>query len=64
MLVAYFILIMISSQEWPMMAGPYTYEECLSVKEFLIRRDYDVSGCELLPLPQVDAVSLEIPSLP
>ena len=64
LLIAYFLLIMIPPQEWPMMAGPYELEECLDVKEFLDRRGYELSSCELLPLPQDDAILLHVPYLP
>lgn len=55
LIVAYFLLVILPAQDWPKMLGPYTYEECHDNLEFLLRRNYDVSRCELLPLPQVDA---------
>jgi len=64
MLIAYFLLILVSWQEWPVVAGPYTIDECFAVKEFLDRRGYEVSSCEVMPHPQPDAVMLVVPYLP
>lgn len=66
MLVAFFLFVLIpgSMQEWPEELGPYEHEECLAVKEFLDRRGYEISSCELMPLPQPDAVYLVVPALP
>lgn len=64
MLIAYFLLVMVSFQEWPMLLGPYDYQECLGVKEFLIHREYELEGCANLPLPQPDAYYLQVPYLP
>jgi len=60
MLIAYFILVFANSQTWPVMLGPYEYEECHAVFDYLNVRHYDLSGCGLLPLPQEDAVYLTI----
>lgn len=60
-LVAYFLLVIVPTQAWPLMLGPYDYEACHETLEFLLRRDYEVSRCELLPLPQVDAVAFRQP---
>jgi hypothetical protein len=62
--VAYFLFIIVTWREWPVEVGPYTLEECHSVKEFLDRRGYEVSGCEVMSVPQEDAVKLEIPHIP
>jgi hypothetical protein len=62
--IAFFLLIMVAEQEWPMVAGPYNIDECLTVQEFLVRRGYEVSACESMSLPQDDAVKLEVPYLP
>lgn len=56
MLIAYFLLVILPDQSWPQLLGPYTQEECHTTLEFLVRRNVEVSGCELLPLPQPDAV--------
>lgn len=60
-LVAYFLLALLPDQAWPHMLGPYSYAECHDTLEFLVRRDIEVSSCELLPLPQPDAVSVHQP---
>lgn len=64
MFFAYFLLVVVSYQEWPVMLGPYTLDDCLSVKEYMDRRGYEVSSCEWLSIPQEAAVSLQIPYLP
>ncbi len=64
MLIAYFIFVMVAFQEWPLTLGPYDYQDCLAVKEFLIHRDYDLEGCVVMPLPQPDAHYLPVPYLP
>jgi len=60
MLIAYFILVFANSQTWPVMLGPYDYEECHAIFDHLNRRHYDLSGCGTLPLPQPDAFRLRI----
>ena len=64
MLIAYFLFIIVTWQEWPMTAGPYTLEECYAVKEYLDRRGYELSSCEVMSVPQEDAVKLEVPYIP
>lgn len=64
MLIAYFVLVIVSTQDWPKLLGPYTYEECHAVDEFLSRMQYDTSGCTILPLPQDDALYATVPFLP
>ena len=64
LLFAYFLFIIVSYQEWPITAGPYTIEECFSELEFLVRRGYEVSSCEFMSVPQEDAILLLIPYLP
>ena len=64
MLIGYFLLVIVVFQEWPEILGPYTQEECMTEKEFLVNRGYEVSGCELLPIPQEDAKLINVPYLP
>jgi hypothetical protein len=64
MLIAYFLLVMLTTREYPELLGPYTYEECHAVDEFLSRLNYETSGCSILSVPQDDAVYLEVPYLP
>lgn len=64
MLVAFFLFVMIPVQEWPEELGPYTWEECFAVQEYLNRRGYDTTTCSVMPLPQPDAIYLEVPYLP
>lgn len=64
LMFAYFLLIIITGQEWPVMAGPYSIEECFAELEFLVRRGYEVSSCEFMSVPQEDAIPLQIPYLP
>lgn len=61
MLVAYFLLVLLPDQAWPHLLGPYSDEECHATLEFLVRRNLEVSACELLPLPQPDAVAFSQP---
>lgn len=49
---AYFMLVLLPDQTWPHVLGPYSFDEHHETLEFLLRRNYDVSSCELLPLPQ------------
>lgn len=64
-LVAWFLLVIVpGGNPWPEILGPYEYAECLAVKEYLNRRGYELSSCELMPLPQPDAVYLEVPFIP
>lgn len=62
-LLAFYLLVMIPTQEWPVVLGSYEKEECLSVKEYLIRRGYELSSCELMTL-QEDAHYIQVPYLP
>lgn len=64
MLIGYFLLVIVSTQPWPIMFGPYTHSECLDTLDYLKRLDYEVSSCEVLPLPQPDAVYRRIPFVP
>lgn len=64
MLIAYFLLVILTTQEYPEILGPYTYEECHAVDEFLSRLNYETSGCSILPVPQESARHLEVPYLP
>ena len=64
MLIAFFILVMVPPQPWPMLFGPYEEDECHAVFDFLNRRQYDLSSCTLLPLPQPDAVYVSLPFIP
>ncbi len=64
-LVAWFLLVLVpGGNPWPEILGPYDRSECEPVKEYLDRRGYEISSCELLPLPQPDAVYLPVPYLP
>lgn len=63
-LVAYFFALMIPTQEYPVLVGPYgEWAECASVREWLDRRGYETSGCGLMPLPQ-EAEYLDVFELP
>lgn len=64
MLIAYFLLVIVTTQDHPKVLGPYTYEECHAVDEFLSRLQYETSGCGLLPVPQEDAEWIPVPYLP
>jgi hypothetical protein len=64
MLIAYFLFVLVPTQPEPEMLGPYTYEECHAVDEFLSRLQYETSGCSQLSIPQDDAVYLAVPYLP
>ena len=63
-LMAYFLLILLPEHEWPAMFGPFEYEECRAVFEFIDRQNLESSGCVLLPLPQEDAVYVTVPFIP
>ena len=62
--IAYFLLVIVTWQEHPVMLGAYDLSECLAVKEYLDRRGYEVSSCEILSYPQEDAKKLEVPHIP
>ncbi len=64
MVMAYFLLLILTPSEWPMLFGPYeAMSQCLDVQEFVERRGYEKGQCELLPLPQ-EASSLAVGFLP
>lgn len=63
-LMAFYFSIMIMTQEWPLLIGPYSvWDDCASVREFLDRRGYETGSCELMPMGQ-DAKHLEVIDLP
>ncbi len=64
MMVAWFLLVLVPWQEWPVMLGPYTVEECFWTQEYLDRRGYVESSCEVMIHPQKDAVRMEVPFIP
>jgi hypothetical protein len=64
MLISFFLFVLVSWQQWPITLGPYTHEECLTVKEFLDRKGYDVSSCGIMSVPQEDSIKLEVPYIP
>ena len=64
MFIAWFLCVIVSWQEWPVLLGPYEKSECLAVKEYLDRRGYEVGSCGLMPLPQEDARYEQVPFIP
>jgi hypothetical protein len=62
--IAYFLLVLVTWQEHPVMLGPYNITECFDMYEYLDRRGYETSGCESMSLPQDDAIKLEVPYIP
>lgn len=63
MLAAWFLILLVSWDEPPVLLGPYTHSECQDVLEYLTARDYQTSECAWLPLPQ-EAIFETIPFLP
>ena len=63
MIIAWFLSIMVSWQVYPLIAGPYTLEECYAVREWLDRRGYDTDDCTMMSVEQ-EAVKLEVGYLP
>ena len=49
-LIAYYLLWVVYWQSWPMVLGPYNFEECQAV--LVAMYDKNISGCTVLPLPQ------------
>lgn len=63
-LMAFYFSLMVVMQEWPVLIGPYReWSECASVREFLDRRGYETSACELMPMGQ-EAEHLNVIDLP
>ena len=63
MIVAWFLSIIVTWQVYPLVAGPYTLEECHAVSEWLERRGYETDRCTLLPIDQ-EAIELAVGYLP
>jgi hypothetical protein len=63
-LLAFYFPLMLLTQAWPLMIGPYDeWSQCASVREYLDRRGYETGACELLPTSQ-DATHLNVIDLP
>lgn len=63
-MIAFYFTLMLMSQDWPILVGPYEeWEQCASVREFLDRRGYDTGACEPMSLGQ-EARHLEVIDLP
>jgi hypothetical protein len=63
-IMAFYFAVMVLSQGWPVMIGPYSeWAECASVREYLDRRGFETGSCELMPIGQ-EAKRLEVIDLP
>ena len=63
-LAAFYFGMLIDTQDWPVVVGPYeVWEECASVREYLDRRGYETDGCYLMPYPQ-ESVYLSVGDIP
>ena len=64
-LIAFYFSLMLSTQSYPVMVGPYeSWEECTKVREWLDWRSYETDNCETFPYPQGDNQLLVVPYLP
>src|SRR3990167_1475515 len=64
LLVAFYFSMLIETQGWPVVVGPYEeWQECASVREFLDRRGYETDGCYLMPYPQ-ESIHLSVGDIP
>ena len=63
MLIAWYLSIMVLWQSNPLIAGPYTVEECHAVSEWLERRGYETDGCSIMSVGQ-EAIVLQVGYLP
>ena len=62
---AFYFSLMLSSQNYPVMVGPYeTWEECTKVREWLDGRAYETDDCETFPFPQGGSQMVVVPYLP
>jgi len=64
-LCAFYFSLMLSTQSYPIMVGPYdSWEECTKVREWLDGRAYETDDCETFPYPQSGSQMLVVPYLP
>ena len=64
-LCAFYFSLMLSTQNYPVMVGPYeSWEECAKVREWLDGRAYETDNCETFPYPQSGSQMLVVPYLP
>lgn len=52
MLIAWFLFLIIPTQDWPLLVGPYDFETCQHVFTYLNSLSFQVESCTILPLPQ------------
>ena len=65
LLLAFYFSILVPSQVYPMVIGPYAdWGVCDAQREWLDRRGYTTDDCELMPTPQPDSVEVETLFLP
>lgn len=51
LLMAWYLSVMVPTQEWPIMIGPFaTQEECWVVRELLTEQNYVTDDCSVVTL--------------
>ena len=70
MLIAYFLILVIAGQEWPVLVGQdqrgqgfRTREACLAVMEWLEMTGFETGGCSVMSVPQ-ESLVLNVGELP
>jgi hypothetical protein len=64
MVQAWYLIIVLVGQGWPVLAGPYTERcACQDVREWVEARGYVTGGCSVMSTPQ-DAINLLVGYLP
>lgn len=64
MIVGFYFAVMLATQDWPLLIGPYEeWGQCASVREYLDRRGYETSTCAPMPMGQ-DALYLNVIDIP
>src|SRR5689334_1663203 len=62
---AFYFSLLLSSQTFPVMVGPYdSWEECTKVREWRDWRAYETDDCESFPYPQGGSQRVIVPYLP